>query len=175
MNTENRLSLEGVFEEPQSFGFDLSFSTLALDREPLLEISPVRFEGEVVRIEGGYSLDGHLSYAGRLECSRCLAPYPFDEDQEFSLLLYKRPAPSSEEVALTDEDLDVWFYDDPEVPVAPIAEERIQIAVPMKPLCREDCRGLCPRCGQDLNEGPCGCTVQSIDPRWEALQQLKKA
>ena len=175
MNTENTLSLEGILDEPLIFGFDLSFSTRALDREPLLEISPVRFEGQVVRVEGGYSLDGHLWYSGRLECSRCLEPYPFDEDQDFSLLLYKRRAPTSEEVALDDEDLDVWFYDDPKVPVAPIAEERIQIAVPMKPLCREDCRGLCPRCGQDLNEGLCGCAVESIDPRWEALQRLKKA
>ena len=176
MKSDQILSLEGILDEPQAFEFDLSFPLPELDREPLLELSPVRFEGEVVRIEGGYSLDGRLAYTGRLECSRCLASYPFEEEQDFSLVLYKRrPAPSAEEVPLTDEDLDVWFYDDPQVPVAPIVEERIQIAVPMKPLCREDCRGLCARCGCDLNQGVCGCTVKPIDPRWEALKTLKKA
>jgi uncharacterized protein len=175
MKTENTLSLEGILDEPLAFEFDLSFSVRALDREPLLEISPVRFEGEVVRVEGGYSLDARLTYSGQLECSRCLAPYAFEEDEDFSLLLYKRRAPSSEEISLNEEDLDVWFYDDPEVAVAPIVEERIQIAVPMKPLCKDDCRGLCARCGRDLNEGPCDCTAEPIDARWDALRQLKKA
>lgn len=174
MKTENAISLERVVDEPLAFDFDLSFSARALDREPLLAISPVRFEGDVARVEGGYVLDAHLTYGGQLECSRCLASYPFEEDENVSLLLSKRPAPSSEEVVLREEDLDLWFYDDPEVAIAPIVEERIQIAVPMKPLCREDCRGLCPGCGQDLNEGTCGCTAQPIDPRWEALRQLKK-
>jgi uncharacterized protein len=44
----------------------------------------------------------------------------------------------------------------------------------MKPLCREDCRGLCPRCGSDLNVSECGCVVEEVDPRWRALQLLKK-
>ena len=175
MKTENTLSLEGVVGEPQPFDFDLSFSVPRLDREPLLDISPVRFEGEVERIEGGYSLAGHLEYSGHLECSRCLASYPFEEDQDFTLVLYKRQPSTADEIALTDRDLDVWFYDEPEVAVAPIVEERIQIAVPMKPLCREDCRGLCARCGEDLNQGVCGCDAQPVDPRWEALKQLKKA
>jgi len=60
------------------------------------------------------------------------------------------------------------------VSVAPIVEERIQIALPMKPLCREDCRGLCPQCGADRNVSPCSCVVEFIDPRWRALQVLKK-
>src|SRR5262249_54638546 len=126
MKSEPTLSLEGILDEPQAFGFDLSFPLPGLDREPLLDLSPVRFEGEVARIEGGYSLDGTLAYTGHLECSRCLASYPFEEDQDFSLVLYKRRPPTQgEEVPLTDEDLDVWFYDDPVVPVAPIVEERI--------------------------------------------------
>ncbi|HEY6146875.1 MAG TPA: DUF177 domain-containing protein, partial [Thermoanaerobaculia bacterium] len=75
---------------------------------------------------------------------------------------------------LDKDDLDVYFYDEPEVSVAPIVEERIQMAVPMKPLCREDCLGLCPTCGKDLNQGPCNCRDEAIDPRWEALSKLKK-
>jgi uncharacterized protein len=101
-------------------------------------------------------------------------PYPFENSEDFSLVLRKRPALGSEEIALRAEELDEYFYDDPVVSVEPIAEERIQMAVPMKPLCREDCRGLCLRCGQDLNTTACGCAVETDDPRWEALRVLKK-
>jgi len=137
-------------------------------------IGDARIGGEVSRVEGGYSLGARLAWRGSLECSRCLAPYDFVHDERFSLLLYPRVAVASPELALAREDLDASFYDDPVVPVAPIVEERIQMAIPMKPLCREDCRGLCPRCGSDLNVSECSCVVEEVDPRWRALQLLKK-
>ncbi len=176
MKERNTISLERITEEPVEFAFDLSFPIRALDREPLVEISPVRFEGEVARIERGYSLEGEIAYHGMLECSRCLEPYPFREQESFTLVLSRRPASiSDQEVSMSEQDLDLYYYDDPELPVEPIVEERIQIAIPMKPLCREECRGLCARCGADLNAGPCGCAVESTDPRWDALRKLTKA
>jgi uncharacterized protein len=174
MKTPDTLSLDSVLDEPVPFSFELSFSTEALDREPLLEISPVVLEGEISRIEKGFALDARLSYSGRLECSRCLAGYSFETREDFTLLLTKRVAPSGEEIPLQSDELDEYFYDDPVIAVAPIAEERIQMGVPMKPLCREECRGLCPSCGEDLNVTECGCAAESVDPRWEALRLLKK-
>ena len=104
--------------------------------------------GEVRRIEGGYALNAELVYSGELECSRCLASYPFREDEAFSLVLYPRSSAPAAEVELARGDLDVLFYADPVVPLSPIAEERVQMALPMKPLCKPDCRGLCPTCQQ---------------------------
>jgi uncharacterized protein len=89
------------------------------------------------------------------------------------VLLPRRPAVDGE-VALQKNDLDVSFYDDPTVPVVPIAEERVQMAIPMKPLCREDCKGLCPRCGQDRNVLTCNCSLEETDPRWDALRALRR-
>ena len=174
MKQPNSLSLDAVVDEPLAFAFELFFSTAGLDREPLLEVSPVRLEGEVSRIEKGFLLEARIAYGGKLECSRCLAPYPFQTREDFSLLLTKRAPSAQEELLLEGDDFDEYFYEDPVLPVAPIAEERIQMAVPMKPLCREDCRGLCAQCGEDLNAADCGCAVDSADPRWEALRQLKK-
>jgi uncharacterized protein len=168
------ISLEAAQSEPVAFDFELQLPLEALDREPLVEISPVRFAGQVVPIEAGYSLVGDLAWGGKLECSRCLAPYPFRSDEGFSLVLYRHEAGQPAERELGRDELDVYFYDEPQVPVVPIVEERIQMAVPMKPLCREDCRGLCVHCGADLNQGECGCRAETIDPRWEALQKLKK-
>ena len=139
-----------------------------------LAISPVEISGEVLRIEGGYALSARLVYEGELECSRCLAAYPFREDETFSLVLYPRRPAAQGEVELGKDDLDAMSYDDPVVPLAPIAEERVQMALPMKPLCRPDCKGLCVTCGKDLNQGPCGCAHEAADPRWEALRALKE-
>jgi uncharacterized protein len=173
----NTIPLEAAADEPVAFDFELDVPAASLDREPLLELSPVRFSGEVSPVEAGFALSGDLSWGGKLECSRCLAAYPFATDESFSLILYKRykaePA-EPDERELEKDDLDVYFYEEPEVSVRPIVEERIQMAVPMKPLCKEDCLGLCPTCGKDLNQGPCECRDDAIDPRWEALSKLKK-
>jgi len=174
MKDSYSFSLDSVLDEPLRFDFELPFSAEALGREPLVEISPVRIGGEVSRVEGGYSLEARLAYQGKLECSRCLVHYPFTSREEFSLLLYPRKPIAEGELSLEKDDLDTLFYGDPAVSVVAIAEERIQMAVPMKPLCREECRGICPHCGRDRNISECDCAAESIDLRWKALELLKK-
>jgi len=174
MKPVESLSLETIVDEPLRFDFELPFTLEGLDREVLVAISPARIAGEVTRVEGGHSLSARLTWSGQLTCSRCLAPYPFQHEEEFSLVLYPRRPIAQTEIEMDREDFDAYFYDDPVVPVAPIAEERIQMTVPMKPLCREECRGLCPRCGSDLNLSECDCVFDEVDPRWHALALLKK-
>ena len=174
MTRPDSLTLDSILDEPVRFGGELVIPVSAIDREPLLSLSPLAISGEVRRIEGGYAMDAELVYSGELECSRCLAAYPFREDEVFSLVLYPRTSAPAAEVELTRDDLDVVYYSDPVVPLAPIAEERVQMALPMKPLCKPDCRGLCPTCGKDRNVGACACAPETIDPRWEALKALKE-
>ena len=174
MKREESLSLDTVLDEPVRFGGELVVPVAAIDREPLVSLSPLQISGQVRRIEGGHALEAELVYSGELECSRCLATYPFREDEVFSLVLYPRANVPSEEVELASRDLDVLYYTEPVVPLAPIAEERVQMALPMKPLCKPDCLGLCPTCGKDLNLGACACVHETIDPRWEALKALKE-
>src|SRR5438067_1773466 len=168
------LSLEAALEEPLRFESDLTVSAAALDRQPLLSLSLLHLSGDVRRIEGGYALTARLVYEGELECSRCLCAYPFSEDETFSLVLSPRGPSGSDEIELEPTDLDILFYDDSRIALAPIAEERVQIALPMKPLCRPDCRGLCPSCGKDLNLGACACAREAVDPRWGALRALRE-
>jgi uncharacterized protein len=174
MKRPHHISLDSVLEAPVPFDLELHFPLSELDREPLVEISPVRVQGQISRIEGGFSLDAEIGYGGRLECSRCLAHYPFRTDERFSMLLYKKPAAVEKEISLERGDLDAFFYQDAEVSLDPIAEERIQMSIPMKPLCREDCLGLCAGCGQDLNTEECRCEKTTVDPRWEALRSISR-
>lgn len=79
------------------------------------------------------------------------------------------------EVELVKEDLDFAFYEGNQFNLSELIHEQIILTLPMQPLCREECKGLCPSCGKDLNEGPCGCPAKTGDPRWGALKGLKGA
>jgi uncharacterized protein len=168
------ISLDSVLDEPLRFASQLAIGVAAIDREPLVAISPVEISGDVLRIDGGYALSARLAYEGQLECSRCLAAYSFRQDEAFSLVLYPKRPSEDPELELSKDDLDAVYYEDPVVPLAPIAEEWVQMSIPMKPLCSPDCKGLCAECGNDLNLGPCADAHETIDPRWEALRALKE-
>ena len=79
--------------------------------------------------------------------------------------------PTEDETELTAGDLDVVWYEDFVVPFDPLVEEQLQLELPMKPLCRPDCRGLCPRCGADRNSAPCDCREEG-DERLAKLKSL---
>ena len=77
------------------------------------------------------------------------------------------------EAELTSDDLNVIAYRGNEIDLWPDLREAMVLALPMKPLCSEDCRGICPTCGKDLNNGECRCGKRSMDPRWEGLLKLE--
>ena len=132
-----------------------------------------------------------------VSCARCLAQVGFRREADISWMLAPaherpretKPAPKSDRdkpardkeretdnekddgLELTSEDLDVVYYDDLVLPLEPLVEEQVQLELPMKALCRDDCRGLCPICGADLNLAPCGCRPPS-DERWKSLRTL---
>lgn len=187
-NERSANTLEGAKERP--FQFSDEALTLPVEEfgEPLVSISPLSMSGEISAVDDEYLLDSLLSYSGELECSRCLAAYPFEQHQPVRLRLRARPPaapeakpvlaghvarPSEEEIELSSEDLDVVFFDKPVLPFEEIAREQVLIALPMKPLCREDCRGLCPNCGVDWNVATCACAEKAVDPRLEVLKNLR--
>jgi uncharacterized protein len=73
---------------------------------------------------------------------------------------------------LAEDDLDLYSYEDEEVDLTPLFRDQVILAVPFAPLCKEDCKGLCPQCGADRNHETCDCKPP-VDPRWAALQTLK--
>jgi len=171
MASSEHINLDAIADAPASFAFELPLSVAGLEREPLVAISPVRLEGTVSPIEGGFRMEARCAFESRLECSRCLAPYPSDVDETFTLLLYPRGSAGQ----AGGDQADVVEFDGREIAVAPIAEERVQLSIPMKPLCGRECQGLCPQCGADRNAGPCGCAESTADPRWSALESFKNA
>ena len=115
---------------------------------------------------------GRVETAVVLTCDRCLESFVLELKEEFDVEF--RPVasmPLREETQLSREDLEVIFFEGDEVPVDELVREQVILAVPYKKLCRESCRGLCPRCGKNLNEGPCGCEIRRDSP-FAVLKQL---
>ena len=118
------------------------------------------------------------------QCKRCLKPLQLDEPVD--LVRTYNPAdqarPSAGHKAGESEGsadpglVDEETYEGKEIDLAPAVREQILLQIPSPPVCRDDCRGLCPRCGKDLNESDCGCDRAVMDPRWAALKgiQLEK-
>jgi uncharacterized protein len=141
--------------------------------DPLLEGLDVALGGPVVVIgrlqatgEGRFYWHGTIRTVVTGACRRCLTPVATEVVADADALF------TQESGALEDPDAYPLAPDATEVDLAPAVREEVLLAVPRFLLCREDCRGLCPRCGQDLNAGPCGC-APSADPRWQALESLK--
>jgi uncharacterized protein len=114
---------------------------------------------------------GRLKATVEQTCGRCLEVFPARIDAPFDVRLVPKPA-GADSVELGADDLDVDFYENDELDVARVVGNEATLALPMKPLCREDCRGLCPVCGVNRNLAPCTCDTRPPDPRLAALRDL---
>lgn len=115
--------------------------------------------------EERFYFSGRMSGEVEMECRRCLSPARGKVDEELHLLF----ADAADEES---DDSDVYMLDSraTTVDLRPALREQWLLSVPGFALCQEDCKGLCPRCGVDLNLGPCDCTPVT-DPRWAALRR----
>lgn len=127
----------------------------------------------LLRTVDGVLVTGRLSTAVELTCDRCLSafaqPVHFDLEDEFKPSI---DIVSGASLPLGPEDQDNLIDDHHVLDLTEVARQRLLLSLPLHPLCRPDCRGLCPTCGQNLNEGACRCHAESGDPRWAALRDL---
>ncbi|RUM89803.1 MAG: hypothetical protein DSZ24_00300 [Thermodesulfatator sp.] len=115
---------------------------------------------------------GHIRAKVRLACDRCLEEFVWVVDEDFEVEFRPQASlPLREEMQLSREDLEVIFFEGEEIPVSDLVREQVILSVPDKRLCREDCQGLCPVCGQNLNAGSCGCHRRKPSP-FAVLKEL---
>jgi uncharacterized protein len=107
-------------------------------------------------------------------CARCLAPVPIVLDTPIFVTMVPKgnESPPNADGEVAGDDLGVATYDNREIDLSAVVHDEVFLELPMIPLCRESCAGLCPSCGHDLNAGPCGCE-QATDDRWQALKRIR--
>ena len=147
------------------------------------QITPLKTSGRAELVEEHHGkhqivkdirLRGHLSAGLELQCARCLDPVPQRVDREFELLY--RPLgvdAGRDELSVTDAEAEIGYYQGEGILLEDVLREQVLLALPLKITCREDCKGLCPQCGKNLNLELCSCEVLPEDPRWAALKEIR--
>jgi uncharacterized protein len=137
-------------------------------------IGPIRVHLRLARSGRMIQVKSRLEAAAELPCARCLEPFSLALHSEFGTVLKPRPDfPFAEERELKREDLESDFYEGEEINLTSFVQDQVLLTLPQKALCREECRGLCPQCGKNLNREVCQCPTGLMDPRFQALKNLK--
>ncbi|PYQ61668.1 MAG: hypothetical protein DMF58_04005 [Acidobacteria bacterium] len=165
---------------PQSYSRMYSISPAELDRIEIVNIGPVALTANANKgnVPAEYLVDGTSRFTADLACSRCLEPTPFASSSSFHLRFHPRPElpqQEDEELEIAPEELDVEFYIERAISLRDLALEQIQLSIPMKPLCDENCLGLCPYCGANRNRETCACETSIVGERWGALSEIQQA
>jgi len=135
-------------------------------------VEPVRLAFDIHRDKQTFRLDGRVQTTLELSCGRCLEPFRWTVDEPFELTYEPRRVYSGER-EIEDADFSSAFYENDQIDLEQLIRERFEMSLPMKPICRVDCQGLCPMCGTNLNRGTCGCKRDWDDPRFAALKKLR--
>jgi uncharacterized protein len=137
-------------------------------------IRPLNVDLEIQRRTDHIRVQGTLQGTLEVVCHRCLKafPWPLEEPVDVFLVEGEEPQPS-EEIELEAGDLDYEFFDGVTIEIDHLVIEQISLALPVKILCSEHCRGLCPRCGANLNEEPCRCEKSADSSPFAALEAIK--
>jgi len=138
-------------------------------------VAPVQLQFEIHKDKERFRLVGSAVTELELGCSRCLESFRLPVNADFDLrYLPASEVSQDEEREIEEEDLETSYYRDDQIDLNELLREQFYLALPMKPLCEEACKGLCPQCGTNLNTGSCSCNAAWEDPRLAALKQLRK-
>lgn len=174
-----RLDLSHIRQAETAFLRQYEPSGFAEDDADYRVIAPVSLGFTIHKDQDRFRLVGSVATTLELACSRCLEPFTLPVNATFDLRYLPQgagqgaaSAGDGEEGEVQDDDVSVSFYGDDEIDLADLLREQFYLVLPMKPLCREDCQGLCPQCGVNRNVETCQCSPRWDDPRLSALKAL---
>lgn len=137
-------------------------------------LEPLHIHLDIKNEYGHIRVDGKITSSIRLTCSLCLTEFDSAIDSDFTIIYTKNAGlPQDEEVELSEKDLVSATYTDDEIDFTAEIAEQIILEVPYKAMCRENCRGLCEKCGADLNATECGCDRQEHNFKFNTLKNFK--
>lgn len=169
------IDLNKIEPDGAVFDTDLRLDSVQGPGEERYPVSGVHIRGRVVPRPGGADLEARARARVEVPCSRCLAPVGWEMDGDFRLrLVHEMPEPDGPEIGVEDDDAELFRVVDGRLELDEVVREQIHLQLPWKPICSEDCKGLCPECGADRNRASCDCSDRAIDPRLAPLLELKK-
>ncbi|GAK61438.1 hypothetical protein U27_01338 [Candidatus Vecturithrix granuli] len=145
-----------------------------LPREIGMLVTPIHLDAQVRKVREEVVIEGQVLAWIQMSCARCLKPHQVHLDDSFEVkyLPYPKELDSVEEIELNETDMSIIYYTGEDINLTELVREQVLLLLPVKPLCKTDCAGLCPSCGKDLNEGPCFCAKKPVDHRFAVLKDL---
>ena len=164
--------------EARKVRFDETFQPGEIDfsSEDMRQSSPLHAAGTaelLANTDGEVRIRGSLTVTLESECDRCLGRADFPLDASFDL--FYRPSQSldaADEVAIDEGEAQMGFYEGAGMELEDVLREQVVLLLPMQRVCREDCKGICPVCGQNRNQVECHCHQEPADDRWAGLKNL---
>jgi uncharacterized protein len=139
------------------------------------QVEPLEVNVTAELIGGQIRIAGEIETKVDLVCARCLEPVIEDVHRSFDLIYSPLPkGEKPEEAQLKDDDAEIGFFEGDGLFLTDVLREQVLLALPMKVICRSDCRGLCPNCGANLNHEKCRCETHGTDQRLAPLARLKQ-
>ncbi len=168
------IDLADVVARPKAIELTFTPDEIDLDIDGTKLAGDARFQGETERVDDKAHVRGAVNAEVLVDCTRCLVPVA----RKFEILfddIFVDPSdePADTEVILDTDALDESIAIDGKIDLAEVVREQIILALPDQVYCRDDCKGLCPKCGSNRNLIDCRCIEEEIDPRWSALKNLK--
>ena len=168
------LDLREFEEFPAQTTLTTKVGEIAPIRDDVASVGAVTLALTIQQSGEEFYIQGSVAATVGVECARCLVSYdlPLEGQVDFIVTTaevreqQKAEAVDSEDYIVVDGNVLVADLTD-------IIRQALVLELPMKPICRDDCQGLCPQCGANRNESPCDCRVEEPDPRWEGLKKLK--
>ena len=167
-----RFNVSGLLSDEvgASRAFDINTAYQVSEHDSL----PVAGRVELLRTDLGVFVRARLRLSEDELCSRCLRPLRDEVPIEFDELYRSMADPRTGAATDIEDDPDAFLIDEQQMlDLTEAVRQYRETALEMQPLCRPDCKGLCPTCGSDLNEGPCDCGAGAIDSRWAQLTSLR--
>jgi uncharacterized protein len=159
---------------PTALDFSIAPDEIDLEGEEIKLKDAVKFEGNIKRGIVQTDVEGKISTVITIECSRCLQDTKLKLDFPFEAVFVSPEHYTQEkEAELRTDDLEVSILENETIDLTELVREQILLSVPTQVFCREDCKGLCQKCGANRNLIDCNCEEIEIDPRWSALKNLK--
>jgi uncharacterized protein len=152
---------------------DYEFNSSDLVDENAVFLDPVHADLVVKKIGDEIFIKGRITALISFVCSRCLSPYEFPIDSNFDLVYLPEELEEMKD-QLEEEDMHKFFYSSPALDLAAVVLEQINFTFPVKPLCRQDCQGICPVCGKIVKDGECSCVIHESDSRLDKLKIFMK-
>ena len=169
-----RLQFEQIREISFPWDENVRVDPADFNADSLQELSSVHWKGEISYVAPNFLVRASVRYEQTLLCDRCLETYKESIEKEIAVMVEQRRSRDTiGEVELTEGDLGIYQVAGDTVETRNFLLEEIGLNLPMKPICSPNCRGLCAQCGELLGEEEHHCSNPAIDPRWQALADLK--